>query len=810
MSGNQSGVGLLPPPIPKRPPAPPPGWNVPPAPPPAAPNIEIPIQLLAALATFCTSLCLGNLFDGTRWWLLPVAGAIVVAGLAGEISRRVRGLAIVMPVVYLLAGWLYVIPVATRGSSFSSKISIWPSGTTWSALHSLATTGSNDIRALSVPVPERPGFLFLTVAGVFLIAAMVDAIAVALQRPAAAGLPLLALLAVPAAVIDRGVGLLAFLAACLSYLALLLASGRRRLARWARIPPGSRAGIRRVTGAEARRISAVCLVLALVVAFLIPRYSGIGHRGGGSGSGSATVIEPVVTLQQQLHSKAIQTLMIVHTNTPEYLRLTALEHFDGTTFTLGSLSAGANAKVSHGLPAVAPGPTQKVQATIDVLKVLHQRYLPVPYQPTNVDVKGDWRLAGRNFTIFSAQTDTSGAEYSVTSQVADPTADFLREKSATSDVPASVAPSTEPRSDLPPAVVRIADDLTRQYGTEYDKAAAIQAYLRSSKFTYDLNGAPTGPDALTDFLTTSPRGYCEQFAGAMVALARAEGIPARVAIGFTPGTQQGPGTWVITNHDAHSWPELWFPQAGWVRFEPTPRDASTDPPSYTLSTPDNSTPTPTPSASASASASTAPSDGGVSRKAEQAAPVTDVGTHSGGSGGAVVGWLAGIAGVIVLLLIPAVLRRIRRRRRLRRAGAAPALLWAEIVDTAVDLGLALPGNLSPRRLAQYWARLPSGERSMPETTRAVIEEVAYAEQLDRYAGGAKVAADTAARLRNGLRSWERYRSARSRWRARLAPQSLISAFSPWRALAAIRGFTQPVVDRMLRLPMKRPAGGEQA
>ncbi len=68
---------------------------------------------------------------------------------------------------------------------------------------------------------------------------MVDAIAVALQRPAAAGLPLLALLAVPAAVVDRGVGLLAFLAACAAYLALLLASGRRRLTRWARLLPGS-------------------------------------------------------------------------------------------------------------------------------------------------------------------------------------------------------------------------------------------------------------------------------------------------------------------------------------------------------------------------------------------------------------------------------------------------------------------------------------------------------------------------------------------------------------------------------------------
>jgi transglutaminase-like putative cysteine protease len=796
-----TGVGLRVPPGPRQPSSSPPRYPPPAAAPPTPPDFEVPLQVLAGLATFCTALCLGNLFQGLRWWLLPVAGAIVLAGLAGELARRVRALVAVMPLVYLVAGWCYVIVVATHGSEFSSKISLAPWGSTWSALRSLASSGSSDIRALSVPVPQRPGFLFLTVAGVYLIAALVDAIVMALQRPAAAGLPLLALLAVPAAVVDRGVGLLAFLAACAAYLALLLASGRRGLTRWARLPPGSAQGIRRITGSTARRIAAVSVLAALVIAALIPRYGAIARqRHGGGGSGSATVVEPVVTLNQQLHSLVTQPLLTVHTNSPEYLRLTSLEHFDGTTFTLGSLSAGADAKVSHGLPAVAAGPSQRVQESVDVQKVLHQRYLPVPYQPTKVDVTGDWRLADRNFTIFSAQTDTSGAHYTVTSQVADPTPESLRAQSVGGSAPSSVAPSTELPADLPVDVEQLDARLTAPYDTEYDKAAAIQAYLRSPLFHYDLNGAPTGADALSQFLLVSHRGYCEQFAGAMVVLARIVGIPARVAVGFTPGTLQQDGSWLITNHDAHSWPELWFPQAGWVRFEPTPRDASTKPPAYTLapsSSSSSATPTPTPSAGTSATPT--PTAGGPSSHAASAAPAGGAGGGRGGGASAALYWVLGLAAAAILLLSPAAARRYRRRRRLRTSNEAPAELWAEIIDTALDLGLPAAPHLSPRRLVHFWSRRPTGERSMPEITRVAIMDVAYAQELDRFGGGGRLRPGVAAGLPNALRAWERSCDSQARWRAWLAPQSVIADISRWRTR----------LPRMIRRPGSRRAAGQQ-
>ncbi len=330
---------------------------------------------------------------------------------------------------------------------------------------------------------------------------------------------------------------------------------------------------------------------------------------------------------------------------------------------------------------------------------------------------------------------------------------------------------------------------TSAYTTEYDKAAAIQAFLRGPLFHYDLNGAPTGPGALSEFLFVSHTGYCEQFAGAMAVLARAAGIPARVAVGFTPGTLQPDGSWLITNHDAHSWPELWFPQAGWVRFEPTPRDASTDPPAYTLAPAGSqvtTTPTPTPTAGQSSAA--APSASASSSAASAAGPVSGSSGGHGTGSAAALGWGIGLAAAALLLLTPAALRRNRRRRRLSGSTLQPGALWAEILDTAVDLGLSPSPNLSPRRLVQFWSRGPNGERAMPDITRSVILDIAHAQELDRYAGGARVPGDAAVRLPQALRAWEHSQVAAVRWRAWLAPPSVLAGLARWWAgLPWLRG-----------------------
>jgi hypothetical protein len=69
-------------------------------------DFQVPLRIVAALATFCTALCLGNLFNGISWWLWPCAGAIVVAAFVGELGQRLRIPAAAMPLLFVVFGWI--------------------------------------------------------------------------------------------------------------------------------------------------------------------------------------------------------------------------------------------------------------------------------------------------------------------------------------------------------------------------------------------------------------------------------------------------------------------------------------------------------------------------------------------------------------------------------------------------------------------------------------------------------------------------------------------------------------------------------
>ena len=118
---------------------------------------------------------------------------------------------------------------------------------------------------------------------------------------------------------------------------------------------------------------------------------------------------------------------------------------------------------------------------------------------------------------------------------------------------------------------QLAVQLTDNQATPYAKAAAIEAYLR--QYPYDLT-VEAPPEEVADvadyFLFDLKRGYCDYYATAFVVLARLAGLPARFVTGFAPGSwSDRERQWVITEAEAHSWPEVYFPEVGWVPFEPT-------------------------------------------------------------------------------------------------------------------------------------------------------------------------------------------------------------------------------------------------
>jgi hypothetical protein len=123
---------------------------------------------------------------------------------------------------------------------------------------------------------------------------------------------------------------------------------------------------------------------------------------------------------------------------------------------------------------------------------------------------------------------------------------------------------------VPERVLSLARDLTASQSNPYDRAIAIQNYLREYPYTLDVTSPPGGRDVVDYFLFDLKRGYCDYYATAMVVLARAAGLPARLVVGYANGTyDRERAEYIVTENYAHSWVEIYFTHIGWVEFEPT-------------------------------------------------------------------------------------------------------------------------------------------------------------------------------------------------------------------------------------------------
>jgi hypothetical protein len=218
------------------------------------------------------------------------------------------------------------------------------------------------------------------------------------------------------------------------------------------------------------------------------------------------------------------------------------------------------------------------------------------------------------------------------------------------------------------------------------------------------------------------------------------GIPARVAVGYLIPTRAPDGDWIYSAYDYHAWPELYFQGSGWVRFEPTPAARAAAVPPWTLRSPKTN---PGRADQGLSGPSVKPSKSPP--PAPQADPTTaSPPSHAGLPRAALLETLGVLLVLVMLLPIPGAVRRSRRTRRVA-GGAEDA--WAELRDTAVDLGLSWPVGRSPHqtgaRLAEWFAAEQEGARlrpvrgagHTPEPERALDRIVLMLEQV-RYAPSA--------------------------------------------------------------------------
>lgn len=704
-------------------------------------------SVVIALAVWACLLPLGDLIDREAFLLesLPIVGISAVIGLVLSLLHAPRILILLAQTVGL-AG-----VVVWRGLSLAGP------GDALGALRLLTSDGVEAIRTQAPPLAAVPGLIWLVLLLSALLVLVVELLVNGLEQPGWSIAPLSLPFVLSALIVRQDLGFLDVLPVVGGYLLILLvSSGTGRGAATGRASrQGSYQASRYATAAV---MAAIAVVAALVLAPLIPLGQKQPWNSAGS-DGPIQLSDPTVRLNEDLR-RPEDSPVLTYTPSdgePTYLRTVALSNLtaDGARLVPMRLSR-------FGLGGAYDYPGDDVRVEVQMRDVPSE-YLPAPFAADGFSAEGTWSFDPDTMSIVAAgetrTEQTVNLRYSVDSTIPNPT----KEQVEAAAVGTGVDPvNSEVPSGLSPEIEALTSEVVGSAETAGQKALAIQSYLRSDRFTYSLK-APTGTgsDVVSAFLLNDPEGYCIHFSAAMITMARMEGIPARMAIGFTPGERQEDGSYEVTTHDAHAWPELYLDGLGWVPFEPTP--AFDGPPEYTdpaqqPSAPPSQTPT------ASAPPSAVPQQ--PTPTMTPPAQPEEGGEGPEGAGAVVIG----IAALVLLLALPLIVRTVQRAVRLR-SGQEPAALadgaWTEVRATLRDHGLrwskASPGPAS-RELAE----------DLPDQAAAALSEVAHTVELSRFSRGDVDTDQLAAQVKLLRTSVARAAGTGTRIRALLLPRSVFT------------------------------------
>jgi transglutaminase-like putative cysteine protease len=753
--------------------------------------------VVAAVATLLGSLALLPVFSSSAW-LLPVFAAVVVV-LAGGVllrtagpavwaaltgGRPVPGTASGVGVVLVPVGQLVLLACLLTALYAPARAvaGVLPTRASLLQLAGVLTDGMAEMREQATPALALTGLLALTTLFIGLVAVVADVVAVAARQAALGGIGLLVLASVPVTTTVGAIGLVALAAPAAAFALLLWADQHRRLPARGR-PAGTVLG----TGVVAAVQTGVAALLAgLVIGALVPTLregSLATGLGGGTGSSTGTSLDPVAALRGQLTLPEPIPLFRLDASVsdPGYLRAVALDQYDAETgWSMSNLDGETSIAEDDRL---APLPLEQlgrpVRASVRVLQH-DDRFLPLPFSPLSVRLEDadpdDWRFDPATGTVFGRNVSTGDLRYTVSAVEPRPSPDLL----------ASVSPllpfdEVQERftllPELDPSVTDLVASLTGDAGAPYERVRRIHDYLtnRSNGFIYSLSTEPgTSGDDLVDFLRLK-RGYCEQYAGTMAVMVRAAGVPARVALGYTPGSTEREGTRLVTSDDAHAWVEVYFDELGWVPFDPTPIaagravDLAWAPRAGTQDSAE----------SAGAPAPTAPSPATAAPREDRAAEAVPTAPSDRATSDVLRPLLAG-AGIALLgaalLAAPAGIRTLQRRRRVAE-GTAGAL-WDELTASARDLGVPLHPARTPRQTAgELLARLPKAGAPAGAPATDAVHLLARAEEMASYGrdgGAGAVHPDAVPALRTVRRTLLRSASRRNRMLARWWPASLMA------------------------------------
>jgi transglutaminase-like putative cysteine protease len=334
-------------------------------------------------------------------------------------------------------------------------------------------------------------------------------------------------------------------------------------------------GSRKLTLLTALPAILVTIGLGAVAASAVaPRLPGAGEEAlidtRNRQSSVTEVLNPLVDIRARMKNRGNSELFTMQSSDgPHYWRAISLPKFDGNSWSQAQ-NEGIRAMGNRTGEVLAGGAPVTQVLTV---KGARGNLIPAAYHPVQVAPDDVFWAAGTQTLVLPDTDLQKGDQVLITSLVPELSPDRLR--AATSNGPPTDFDYLFLPSGLPDTARNAALQVTENAATPFDRALALQSYFQDN-FTYDLNVQLGNSNDAIDAFLRDRRGFCQQFAGTFAVMARSIGLPARVAVGFTPGDFGTDGVYHVYGRHAHAWPEVWFDGIGWVAFEPTPGRGSPD------------------------------------------------------------------------------------------------------------------------------------------------------------------------------------------------------------------------------------------
>lgn len=664
------------------------------------------------------------------------------AGLLGVLAG-----AVVAAVFWLRIGW-----------SETLLLGALPTGQTFGALQEEISLLGRTIAQETPPITASAGAVASTCAVLLLALALTLLLARSLDQPTLAGAPALTLVVIGAVVTAGVTPLPAMLLAAAAWMGLM----------WLAHPT------RRVRSALGSAGTAAAALLALLVAAAtLPQLtSGLLPEGQRwtSGQSSGPQLNTEVNLGEDLRRTPGPTGISLTTEdgTGRYLRTGVVEDIMADTWHLrrpDDNAPFARQEIAFPQPGL-PQTTEQVTVTLDRFS---PDWIPVPNGAQRVPAAEDDWVPLLQDTVIARPTPTrlSGGLTLIDSAIAASPEDMPThlEQAAGTDQegPDRDRMSADERAQLQDSeLARQAEEVMGGGASDWEKANALQAWLRSDEFDYSTT-APVDDDydgsglSMTEQFLQKRTGYCVHFASAFALMAESQGLQTRIVIGYAPETGQAGEPTDIPSNRAHAWPEVYFDGVGWIAFEPTSGVADapdyTDPeagagagalPSESASPSASEPASPSPTEilpSASTSASPSPTEAASPTASPESTEQAGDEPQKPGVSAADVFRVVGIVlGVLLLMAVvaaavfgPAWWRRRRRRRRLEgpwegedQARARVLAAWAEVRDTAARSKVRQGPSQAEAEAAAAWVALVPERQEEMDTVRSAVQWARYA------------------------------------------------------------------------------------